>query len=151
MSARTLCLLTAVSVVTPFIASSACANGGPISQIAEPLTSSAGNSQRGRAVFLDRTTGHCLLCHSVQSISEPSQGNIGPALDGIASRLTAAQLRLRLTDSTMLNPNSAMPAYYRTEKLVRVANEYQGKSVLSAQQIEDLIAYLLTLDTKNDE
>ena len=109
------------------------------------LTTEPGNADRGREVFVSRAAGHCLLCHSVQALSEPSQGNVGPSLDQVGERLTAAQLRARLIDSTAINPDSAMPAYYRRSNLNQVASRYVGKSVLEAQQIEDLIAFLLTL------
>jgi len=109
------------------------------------LSAANGDADRGRAVFVDRATGHCLLCHSVQSLNEPSQGNIGPALDSVASRLSETQLRKRLVDSTKINPDSAMPAYYRNQGFTQVASEYTGKSVLTARQVEDVLAYLLTL------
>jgi sulfur-oxidizing protein SoxX len=72
-------------------------------------------------------------------------GNIGPTLSGVAQRLSAAQMRLRIVDQSRLNPATVMPAYYRTEGLSLVAPSFQGKPVLNAQQIEDVIAYLQTL------
>lgn len=115
------------------------------------LTAQPGNADRGREVFVSRAAGHCLLCHNVQALSEPSQGNLGPSLDQIGDRLTAAQLRARLIDSTAINPDSAMPAYYRRSNLNQVASRYIGQSVLEAQQIEDLIAFLLTLSDSTHE
>ena len=72
-------------------------------------------------------------------------GNVAPALAGVGSKLSAAQLRLRVADSTRVNPDTPMPAYYRTEGLAQVAQAYRGKPILSAQQVEDVVAYLVTL------
>ncbi len=116
-----------------------------------PLTAVAGDAELGEKIFTDRDTGHCVLCHSVQTLAAPSQGNLGPALDNVGARLNAAELRLRLIDSTQINPDSAMPAYYKSKGLNRVAPRYANHTVLSAQQIEDLVAYLLTLRTSNNE
>ena len=117
---------------------------------AEPVLSGepaqhAGDPVMGKAVFLDRSTGHCLLCHSVKQIAEPSQGTLGPALDDVGNRLSADQLRVRISDGTRLNPDTAMPAYFRQAPLNRVAAEYVDKTVLTEQALEDLVAYLLTL------
>lgn len=114
-------------------------------QIRAPLTSDAGDATRGRAAVLSRDAGNCFLCHSLPNAEETPQGNIGPPLAGVGQRLTAAQLRLRLVDSTLINRASVMPAYYRTRNLRQVATAYFGKPLLTAQQVEDVIAYLLTL------
>lgn len=109
------------------------------------LTDRAGDPENGRAVLLDRDRGHCLLCHAVGSIDEPFQGNLGPDLSVVGDRLNAAQLRLRLVDSTQVNPDTIMPAYHRTHDLRQVGAAYVGRPVLEAQEIEDVIAYLATL------
>lgn len=106
------------------------------------LTDVAGDARRGRAVFLDRQGGHCLLCHQLSAIDDDFQGTIGPSLDGVASRLSDGQLRYRIVDPTRLNPITAMPAYHRLEGFSDVAPAYRGQPVLNAQQVEDLIAYL---------
>lgn len=72
-------------------------------------------------------------------------GNIGPPLSGIGARLSAGQLRLRVVDQSRLNHDTVMPSYYRVEGLTRVAPAYQGKPVLTAGQIEDVVAFLQTL------
>ncbi len=114
-------------------------------QIRAPLTSAAGDPARGKTAVLSRDGGNCFLCHSVPDAGETPLGNIGPPLAGVGKRLTAAQLRLRLVDSTRINRNSVMPAYYRTKGMCNVAPVYLGKPLLTAQQVEDVVAYLLTL------
>lgn len=114
-------------------------------QIRTSLTREPGDATRGRAAVLSRDAGNCYLCHAVPDAGETPLGNIGPPLTGVGKRLTAAQLRLRLVDSTRINRTSVMPAYYRTKGLHQVSSVYFGKPILTAQQIEDVIAYLLTL------
>jgi sulfur-oxidizing protein SoxX len=87
----------------------------------------------------------CLLCHTGPFPEERFQGNLAPALDGAGQRLSAAQLRLRLVDSKRINPDSFMPAYHATDGLQRVGPAWAGKPILSAQQIEDVVAYLSLL------
>jgi sulfur-oxidizing protein SoxX len=103
----------------------------------------AGDAARGRETFVSREGGHCVLCHSAPGVAQA--GDVGPSLAGVASRLTAAQIRLRIADITRVNPQSVMPTFHRTEGLVRVAPQYAGKPVLSGQQVEDLVAWLGTL------
>lgn len=114
-------------------------------EIRVPLTAAPGDAASGRAAVLSRDAGNCFLCHTVPDAAEIPMGNIGPPLAGVGKRLNASQLRLRLVDSTRINPQSVMPAYYRSEGLNRVASAYRGKPLLTAQQIEDVIVYLLTL------
>jgi sulfur-oxidizing protein SoxX len=109
------------------------------------LTGAKGDAKRGRAIIVNRQIGLCLLCHSGPFPDERFQGNLAPDLRGAGSRWSEGQLRLRIVDSSRINPASIMPAYYRTEGLVRVAPAWRGKPVLSAQQIEDVVAFLLTL------
>ena len=113
--------------------------------IPAPLAGESGDVARGRALVLDRTRGNCLICHAVPEPGEPQQGEIGPPLGGVGSRLSAGQIRLRLVDQTRLNPAAIMPAYHRVEGLSRVADEYRGRPVFSAREIEDIVAYLATL------
>ncbi len=117
----------------------------PNDEIPTPLSGALGDPARGRAVVLNRQLGLCVLCHSGPFPEERFQGNIGPDLTGIGGRLSAGQIRLRIADPARLNPASVMPAYYRSEGLARVASAYRGKTVLSAEQIEDVVAYLVTL------
>jgi L-cysteine S-thiosulfotransferase len=113
--------------------------------IAAPLDGAVGDPVRGRKVVLNRETGNCLICHRVPEPNEPFQGTLGPDLKDVGGRLDAGQLRLRLVDQTQLNPATLMPPYYRIEGLTRVAARFRGKPVLEAQEIEDVVAYLLTL------
>jgi sulfur-oxidizing protein SoxX len=111
--------------------------------IPQPLAPEPGDAARGRSVVVNRDMGACTLCHAVPG--ESLSGNIAPALAGVGAKLSPAQLRLRVADSTRVNPGTPMPAYYRTEGLTQVAAAYRGKPVLSAQQVEDVVAYLATL------
>jgi len=113
--------------------------------IPAPLSDTAGDAARGHTIVASRQLGLCLLCHSGPIPEERFQGNLAPDLAGAGRRWTAAQLRLRLADPRRINPESIMPAYYRSEGLTLVGNAWQGKTLLSAQQIEDVVAYLLTL------
>lgn len=100
---------------------------------------------RGRALVADRQTGLCLVCHSGPFPEQPFQGDLGPDLRGIGTRLSEGQIRLRIVDASRVNPATIMPPYYRTEGLARVAPAFRGRPVLSAEQIEDVVAFLLTL------
>jgi len=104
-----------------------------------------GDPARGRAIVRNRQMGLCLLCHSGPFPEERLQGDLAPDLKGAGSRWTAGQLRLRIADSGRVTPASIMPAYYKVEGLTRVAPAYLGKPVLSAEQIEDVVAFLTTL------
>ena len=110
-----------------------------------PLTNVPGDAARGRLIVASRQTGLCLLCHTGPIPEERFQGNLAPSLLGAGSRWSEGQLRLRLTDSRRLNPDTIMPAYYSTYGLSRVAKNVQGQPLLAAQQIEDVLAYLMTL------
>ncbi|RPI45166.1 MAG: sulfur oxidation c-type cytochrome SoxX [Betaproteobacteria bacterium] len=115
-----------------------------VGSLDEPLTSEPPDATRGLALVQGRD-GNCLLCHAIPETGARFMGNLGPSLSGVGSRMSAGQLRLRLVDSLRLNPNSIMPSYFKTEGLNQVAETWRGKTILSAQQIEDTIAYLLTL------
>jgi len=108
------------------------------------LTGAKGDPARGRAIVANRQVGLCLLCHTGPFPEERFQGTLAPDLRE-AARLTEAEIRLRLVDPARANPKTIMPAYYRTEGLTRVAPGYRGKPVLSAEQIEDVVAYILSL------
>ena len=113
--------------------------------IRESLTGAKGDPARGKAIVANRQVGLCLLCHSGPFPEERFQGNLAPDLRGAGNRLTEGQLRLRIVDSSRVNPTTIMPAYHRTEGLTRVAPAFRGKPVLTAEQIEDVVAFLMTL------
>lgn len=110
-----------------------------------PLTDKPGDPARGRAIVTNRQTGLCLLCHSGPFAEDRFQGNLAPDLAGAGSRWTEGQLRLRLVDPRRINPATIMPPYYRVDGLTRVAASWHGKPVLTAEQIEDVVAFLATL------
>lgn len=99
----------------------------------------------GRAIVADRRRGMCLLCHAGPFPAERFQGNLAPDLAGVGGRMTAGEIRARLIDSRQFNPDSLMPAYFRAEGLTRVAPARAGKTLLSAEEIEDVTAFLATL------
>jgi sulfur-oxidizing protein SoxX len=109
------------------------------------LTGVPGDAVRGKAIVVSRQTGLCLLCHSAPLPEEKFQGTIGPDLKGAGSRYTEGQLRLRIVDQGLVNPGTIMPAYYRLDGLEHVAAAFRGKTVLTAQQIEDVVAFMKTL------
>ena len=113
-------------------------------EIPTPLAGARGDPARGRAIVADRRVGLCLLCHSGPFPEERFQGDLAPDLRS-AARLGEGGIRARIVDPRRANPESIMPAYFRTEGLTRVAPAYRGKTLLTAEQIEDVVAYLLTL------
>jgi sulfur-oxidizing protein SoxX len=109
-----------------------------------PLTSQPGDAARGRLVALGRDA-NCILCHGFPDASVRFYGDLAPPLHGVGSRLSVGQLRLRIVDSSQLNPATPMPPYHRVSGLTQVAEAYRGKPILTAQEVEDVIAYLVTL------
>jgi L-cysteine S-thiosulfotransferase len=115
-------------------------------EMREPLTHEPGNATRGRDVAMDRDIGNCMLCHALPGMDgKMVAGTVGPPLAGVGARLNESELRMRLVDSTRINPDTVMPAYHRVDGLSRVASQYQGKPVLTGQQVEDVVAYLRSL------
>lgn len=112
--------------------------------IPKSLTGAPGDAERGRAVVVKREST-CLLCHSGPFPEQHFQGDLSPSLNGAGARWSEGELRLRLVDAARLNPATIMPSYYRIDGLTRVAQNYRGKPVLTAEQIEDVVAYLKTL------
>ena len=113
--------------------------------IPDPLTGQRGDPARGRTIVTHRQTGLCLLCHSGPFPEERFQGTIAPDLAGAGSRSSEGQLRLRMVDSARVNPATIMPSYHRIDGFARVAPAWRGKPVLTAEQVEDVVAFLMTL------
>jgi len=145
--------LVAFSVVTTFGASAALesnealptykvvGDGIPVS-----LTGKPGDPANGRSVVEDRKLGNCLSCHSFP-LKAQDQGNVGPDLHGVGSRLKPAEFRLRIVNMKVLDPQTIMPAYYRVEGLHDVGKAFVGQPILTDQQVEDVVAFLATLKT----
>jgi sulfur-oxidizing protein SoxX len=112
--------------------------------VPQSLTGTPGDATRGRALVLNRTST-CILCHNGPFPEARFQGDLAPDLAGSGSRWSEGQLRLRLVDASSLNPATIMPSYYRIDGLVRVGTAWRGKPILSAEQIEDIVAFLVTL------
>ena len=109
------------------------------------LTGMSGDPERGRAIVVNRQVGLCLLCHSGPFPEQKFQGTLAPDLKGAGVRSSEGQLRLRIVDASRIKPDTIMPPYYRIDGLDRVAPSFQGKPILTAEQIEDVVAFLLTL------
>jgi len=120
-------------------------NAFAIDSIPASLTGAKGDPARGRAIVANRQVGLCLLCHSGPFPEERFQGDLAPDLTSVGARYSEGQLRQRIVDSRKVNPQTIMPAYYESEGFARVAPAYRGKTILSAEQIEDVVAYLATL------
>jgi sulfur-oxidizing protein SoxX len=113
-------------------------------EIRTPLTAEPADPARGRAILVSRDS-NCILCHAAPETGERFFGNLAPPLSGVGARLSAAQLRLRIVDQSRLNRDTIMPSYYKVDGYTRVAETYRGRPILTAVQIEDVIAYLQTL------
>ena len=109
------------------------------------LTGVPGDAARGRTIVVDRQRGLCLLCHSGPFPEERFQGDLAPSLAGAGSRLSEGQLRLRMVDGRRLNPDTIMPSYFSLDGLVRVGRAWQGRTVLTAEEIEDVVTFLARL------
>jgi sulfur-oxidizing protein SoxX len=140
---------TISAVILQAIASAASAQGlrpytvaGDV--VPDSLTGTKGDATRGRALIVERSST-CILCHNGPFPEQRFQGDLAPNLSGSGSRWSEGQLRLRLVDASRLNATTIMPSYYRVDGLNRVGRSWLGKPILSAEQIEDIVAYLVTL------
>jgi sulfur-oxidizing protein SoxX len=114
--------------------------------VAESLTGAPGDAAEGRKAVVNRRQGNCVACHVISKESDQAfQGEIGPPLDGVAGRWTEAELRGILTNSKKTFDGTIMPAFYSTENINRPLPDFAGKTILTAQQVEDVVAYLMTL------
>ncbi len=119
--------------------------GGAIPQ---SLTGKAGDPVKGRKTAINRKKGNCLACHVMPVPEQADHGEVGPPLNDVASRLGAGEIRLRIVDPKVVNPDTIMPAFYRIHGLHRVQKKWQGKTIISAQDVEDIVAYMMTLKGK---
>jgi sulfur-oxidizing protein SoxX len=151
-------LLTGMAAIAAFCVTTAMAEGvKPMNvvfsdgMVAEPLTGQAGDPVEGRKVFINRKQGNCLACHVNNEIPEQSfHGEVGPPMDGVAERWSEAELRAIVTNSKQVFEGTIMPAFYIDGGYERPLEKFDGKSILTAQQVEDVVAYLMTLDTYYD-
>ena len=110
-----------------------------------PVGNVAGDPAQGKTVFTDRDGGHCVLCHRVDGLEALFQGNLGPDLSHVGARLEAGQIRLRIVDYSQVKESATMPPYFRINDLNQVQTSYVGKTVLSPEEVEHLVAYLASL------
>lgn len=120
--------------------------GPPLSALGQGVAAQAGDQalqsiERGRALLANRTETGCVLCHAVPGLA--AGGQLGPPLAGVGQRYSAEQLRRRIADARVFNPQTIMPAYLSTEGLQAVALAYQGRTVLTVQGLDDIVAYLM--------
>ncbi len=113
--------------------------------IAKSLTGKPGDPKAGRKAAINKKQGNCLACHVMPIPEQTFHGEVGPDLNGVGDRYSPGELRLRIVDPKIVNPDTIMPAFYKKDGLHRVLKKFQGKTILSAQQVEDIVAYLTTL------
>jgi len=113
--------------------------------IPKSLTGKPGDPAMGRKLAINRKKGNCLACHVMPISEQQFHGNLGPSLVGVGERYDEGELRLRVVDAKVVNPDTTMPAFYRSSGLHRVLKKFQGKTILAAQDVEDIVAYLKTL------
>jgi sulfur-oxidizing protein SoxX len=114
-------------------------------RIDNSLTGQPGDPANGRKLAINRKLGNCLACHVLPIPEQPFHGEVGPDLSQVAGTLSEGEIRLRIVNPKVVNPDTIMPAFYRNDGFERVLKGFQGKTMLSAQQVEDVVAYLMTL------
>lgn len=147
---KTLAIAATVSVIA---GSAAAAEVAPTEVnfgdegVTASLTGQAGNPEAGSEVFKNRSLGNCLACHANEQMAgEQFQGNVGPALDGVADRYEEGYLRAIVVNAKQIfTEETVMPGFYTLDVGVDVAEKFKGKTILSAQEVEDVVAYLETL------
>ena len=126
---------------------------GDYGEVNQPLVDTGGDPVAGRLIMADRGQGNCIACHAVSDLAEfPFHGTVGPSLDGVGDRWTAADLRGIVANAKHVFPGTIMPAFYKTGDFIRVGEGFTGRAaegevapLLTAQQVEDVVAYLMTL------
>ncbi|MBS1302037.1 sulfur oxidation c-type cytochrome SoxX [Loktanella sp. SALINAS62] len=130
---------------------------GEYGEVEMSLTGAPGDNANGMVVMTNRGKGNCIACHQVTALEEfPFHGEVGPSLDGVADRWTESDLRGIVANAKMAFPGTMMPAFYKTEGYIRPGDDYTGKAaqeplapILTAQEVEDVVAYLMTLNESN--
>ena len=129
---------------------------GEYGEIAESLTGVPGDAANGEVVMTTRGKGNCIACHQVSALEHyPFHGEVGPTLDGVADRWGEAELRGIVANAKMTYDGTVMPAFYKNEGYLRLGDAYTGKAaettepILTAQEVEDVVAYLMTLHYEN--
>jgi sulfur-oxidizing protein SoxX len=113
--------------------------------IPKSLTGKTGDAKKGRATAINRKKGNCLGCHKMPIPEQQFHGLVGPDLAGVAGRMSEGEIRARIVDPKLVNPDTIMPAFYKSKGFTRVLKKFQGKTIISAQDVEDIVAYLKTL------
>ena len=118
-----------------------------VAAIPAPLTGKPGDAKEGGKVVAERRLGNCLSCHEIDALREEEfHGGVGPSLDGVAGRWDTGTLRMIVVNAkTVFGEETVMPAFYRVDGLNRVRSQFLGKPILTAQQVEDVVAFLATL------
>ena len=111
--------------------------------VPNPLGGRVGVAQRGEKIIQTRD-GQCTLCHAIPGF-KGQVGNLGPLLEGVGTRLTSGQIRLRIINSSLLNTQTIMPSYYKVQGLENVDPKWRGIPIMNEQQIEDVVTYLVSL------
>jgi sulfur-oxidizing protein SoxX len=147
---RTLAVAAIGGTLALFLSSPASAAGLVEYQInndaiATSLTGKIGDPVNGKKLATNRKKGNCLACHSMPIPEQAFHGNIGPSLKGISNRYSEGELRLRIVNPKVLNSETIMPAFYKADEFNRVIKKFAGKTIISAQEVEDIVAYLMML------
>ena len=127
---------------------------GDYGQVEQSLTGVPGDPAEGRAVMTSRGLGNCVACHQVSELADvPFQGEVGPSLDGVGERWTEADLRGIVANAKMMFQGTMMPSFYKSTGYIRPGDGFTGTAgteplppLLTAQQVEDVVAYLMTID-----
>ncbi|MBV7379154.1 sulfur oxidation c-type cytochrome SoxX [Maritimibacter dapengensis] len=124
-------------------------------EVTASLTETPGDPEKGREIVTNKSMGNCVSCHAAEAYSDvPFHGEVGPILDGAGDRWTEAELRGIVSNAKMAFEGTVMPAFYKVDGFTRLGDAFTGKAwpegepvtpLLTAQEIEDVVAYLLTL------
>ncbi|EEX14185.1 cytochrome c [Citreicella sp. SE45] len=153
--------LTGLTLAGVLVAGAALANVvspdevtfGEYGEVEASLTGSDGDAEKGREIFSEKSQGNCVSCHALAALPDvPFQGEVGPVLDGVGGYRSAAEIRGILVNAKKTFEGTVMPSFYKTSGFTRPGDGYTGKApsgpiepILSAQDVEDVVAFLMTL------